>query len=80
MILTTWVWRRLTFGGAVAGIVVGAAVDIAWLAFMSSTAVYEIVPAFLFGLLATVAVSLIGKAPGAEVLKLFDRVASKEEI
>ena len=80
VILLSLFWRRLTFGGAVAGIVTGAVVDILWLAFLSSTGVYEIVPGFLCGLLATVAVSLMGREPGAEVLKLFDRVASKEEI
>ena len=80
VILLSLFWRRLTFGGAVAGIVTGAMVDILWLAFLSSTGVYEIVPGFLCGLLATVAVSLMGREPGAEVLKLFDRVASKEEI
>ena len=42
--------------------------------------VYEIVPGFLCGLVAAVAISLAGKEPNGEVLKLFDRVASKEEI
>jgi sodium/proline symporter len=79
-ILLSLFWRRLTFGGAVAGIVTGAAVDILWLAFLSGTGVYEIVPGFLCGLLAAVVVSQMGKAPDADVLKLFDRVASKEEI
>ena len=80
VILLSLFWRRLTFGGAVAGIVAGAAVDIAWLAFMSSTAVYEIVPGFLCGFLAAVAVSLAGKKPDQEVEKLFDRVMSNEEM
>ena len=80
VILLSLFWRRLTFGGAVAGIVTGAAVDILWLVFLSKTGVYEIVPGFLCGLLAAALISLVGKGPGAEVLKLFDRVASKEEI
>ena len=80
VILLSLFWRRLTFGGAVAGIVVGAAVDILWLAFLSKTGVYEIVPGFLCGFLAAAAVSLVCKVPDAEVLKLFDRVRSKEEI
>ena len=79
-ILLSLFWKRLNFLGALTGIIAGAAVDILWLAFLSSTGVYEIVPGFLCGLLATVAVSLMGREPGAEVLKLFDRVASKEEI
>ena len=80
VILLSLFWRRFTFGGAVAGIVVGAAVDILWLAFLSSTGVYEIVPGFLCGIAAAVAVSLMGKAPGADVVKLFDQVRSKQEI
>jgi sodium/proline symporter len=55
-------------------------VDILWLAFLSSTGVYEIVPGFLFGLLTAVAASLMSKEPGQEVVNLFDKVASKEEI
>jgi sodium/proline symporter len=79
-ILLSLFWRRLTFGGAVAGIVVGAVVDMVWLAFLSSTAVYEIVPGFLCGLAAAVAISLLNKEPAQEVTALFDKVASKEEI
>ncbi len=80
VILLSLFWRRLTFGGAVAGIVVGAAVDILWLAFLGGFGLYEIIPGFLCGLIAAVVVSLAGKAPAQEVTELFDRVASKEEI
>ena len=80
VILLSLFWRRLTFGGAVAGIVAGAAVDILWLAFLSSIGLYEIIPGFLCGLLAAVAISLLSKAPGKDVTALFDRVSSQEEI
>ena len=80
VILLSLFWRRLTFSGAVAGIVVGAGTDILWLAFLSSTGVYEIVPGFLLGLAAAVFVSLLSKAPGVEVGRMFDRMASDEEI
>ncbi|MBQ6121781.1 MAG: sodium/proline symporter, partial [Clostridia bacterium] len=46
-ILLSLFWRRLTFGGATAGIVVGAAVDILWLSFLSATGIYEIIPGFV---------------------------------
>ena len=36
-ILLSLFWRRLTFGGAVAGIVTGAVVDIVWLALLKGT-------------------------------------------
>ena len=73
VILLSLFWKRLTFGGTVAGIAVGAAVDILWLVFLSSTDIYEIVPGFAAGLLAAVVVSLLSKGPGKDVEDLFDR-------
>ena len=72
VLLLSLFWKRFTFAGAVAGIVVGAAVDILWLAFLAGTGIYEIIPGFVAGLLVSVVVSLLGKAPRKEVLKLFD--------
>ncbi|MBR7095936.1 MAG: sodium/proline symporter, partial [Clostridia bacterium] len=43
-IMLSLFWKRLNFQGAIAGIAVGAVVDIAWLAFLSSTGIYEIIP------------------------------------
>ncbi len=80
VILLSLFWRRLTFAGAAAGIITGAAVDILWLAFLGSFGLYEIIPGFVCGLIVTVVVSLVTKAPSAEVTALFDKVASKEEI
>ena len=69
----------MTFGGAVAGIAVGAGVDVLWLIFAGSTGIYEIVPGFIAGLLATWIVSALSKAgPGAQVETMFD-AASKSE-
>ena len=79
-IMLSLFWKRFTFEGAVAGIVVGAATDIAWLVFLVSTGVYEIIPGTLCGLIAAVVVSLVTKEPSAEVEKLFDdAVASIDE-
>ena len=72
-ILLSLFWRRLNFGGAVAGILVGAVVDILWLALLKGTGLYEIIPGFVAGLLAAVIVSLVTPAPGAKVEALFDR-------
>lgn len=79
-ILLSLFWRRLTFSGAVSGVIVGAAVDIGWLVFLNGTGLYEIIPGFAAGLIAAVAVSLCSKAPSADVIAVFDRVASKEEL
>jgi len=73
VILLSLYSRRLTFAGAAAGIVAGAAVDIAWLALCSSTGIYEIVPGFLCGLAAAVLVSRAGKGVQKDVEALFDR-------
>ncbi len=80
VILLSLFWRRLTFGGALGGIVAGAVTDILWLAFCGSVGLYEIIPGFLCGLIAAVVISLAGKAPGKEVTDMFDLVASDKEI
>ncbi len=72
-ILLSLFWKRFNFPGAVAGIVVGAVVDIAWLIFFASTGLYEIVPGFLCGLIAAVVVARLTPAPSADVEELFDR-------
>ena len=78
-ILLSLFWKRLTFGGAVVGIAVGAVADIAWLIWLKPvTGIYEIVPGFILSLLAAIVVSLLGKGPGEEVEALFD-AASKPE-
>ena len=72
-IMLSLFWKRFTFEGAVAGIVVGAAVDILWLAFLASTGVYEIIPGALCGLIAAIVASKLSKAPGKDVEALFDK-------
>ena len=74
VILLSLFWRRFTFAGAVAGIITGAAVDVLWLIFVfPSTNLYEIIPGFIAGLIAAVAVSLLGKPAGDDVKSLFER-------
>ena len=78
VILLSLFWKRFTFSGAVAGIAVGASVDILWLVFCSSIGLYEIIPGFAAGLIAAVVVSLCSPAPSKEVEALFEQ-ASKPE-
>ncbi|MBR6164988.1 MAG: sodium/proline symporter PutP [Clostridia bacterium] len=78
-ILLSLFWKRFTFKGAIAGITVGAVVDILWLIYLSGTGLYEIIPGFLAGLLAAVAVALLDKAPSAEVEALFDQASAPEQ-
>ena len=60
VILLSLYWKKMTFAGAAAGVAVGAAVDILWLIFLSSTGIYEIVPGFAAGLIVCAVVSAIG--------------------
>ena len=78
-ILLSLFWKRFTFSGAVAGILVGAAVDVLWFAFLSGTGIYEIIPAFFAGTVAAVVVSLLSKKPDKEVEELFDKAVSFTE-
>lgn len=78
-IMLSLFWKKLNFKGAVAGIVVGAAVDIGWLTFLSSTGIYEIIPGSAAGLLAAVLVSIATGAPGRDVQALFDKAVDYKE-
>ena len=81
VIILALYWKRMTYAGALAGIVAGFAVDALWYAFMSWTAIYEIIPGFFAGLLATVVVSLLTAKPGSDVLAVFDesRLVTEDE-
>ncbi len=73
VILLSLFWKRFNFAGALTGIIVGAAVDILWLLLLSHTGLYEIIPGFLCGTVAAVAVTLLTPAPSAEVEALFEK-------
>ena len=47
--------------------------DILWLAFLSGTGVYEIIPGFLCGGLAAVGTTLCTRKPSDEVEALFEK-------
>ncbi|MBQ8073873.1 MAG: sodium/proline symporter [Clostridia bacterium] len=72
-ILLSLFWKRFNFPGALAGIIVGALVDILWLAFLSGTGLYEIIPGFLCGGLAAVVTTLCTRKPSDEVEALFEK-------
>ena len=76
-IILSLFWRRFTYKGAVAGVTAGAACDVFWLAFMSGTGIYEIIPGFIAGFVAAVAATLLDKAPDKEVEAIFDRATAE---
>ena len=77
-ILLSLFWRRFTFSGAIAGIAIGAEVDILWLLACPEIGLYEIVPGFIAGLIAAVVVTLLDKKPEKEVVELFDRALAEQ--
>ncbi|MBQ1280731.1 MAG: sodium/proline symporter [Oscillospiraceae bacterium] len=67
-------WKRFTYKGAIAGIVVGAVVDIIWLfTLTASTGIYELFPGFIASAIACFVVALCDKAPSAEVNAIFEK-------
>ena len=80
-VLLSLFWKRFTYKGAVAGIVAGAVVDMAWLwlpvssglTLTAITGVYEIIPGFIIGAIAAVVATLIDKKPSDEVVAIYER-------
>lgn len=66
-------WRRLTYKGAVAGVIGGGLVDILWYNFLGGTGIYELFPGFIAGLLCAIVVSLIDKTPQDGALEIYDK-------
>ncbi len=74
VVLLSLFWKRFTYKGALAGIISGAVVDIVWLIWLNPiTGVYEILPAFIIGLILSVIVSLADKEPSTEVLAIYEK-------
>ena len=71
-------WKRLTYAGAMAGIIAGFAIDALWYAFLSWTAVYEIIPGFIAGTIAAAVISLLTPEPDKEIIDDFE-AARKEQ-
>ncbi len=81
VVLLSLFWKRFTYKGAVAGIIVGALVDMCWLwlpimggkTLGAVTGVYEIIPGFIIGGIAAVIVTLIDKEPSSEAKAIFEK-------
>ena len=72
VVLAALFWKRLTYWGALAGIIAGFVADILWYIFLAETRIYEIVPGFIAGFVVLYIVSKLTKAPEAEVIADFD--------
>ncbi|MBR2528470.1 MAG: sodium/proline symporter [Blautia sp.] len=71
-------WKRSNLAGAFTGIVVGGVMVFVWKFLIAPLggvwSIYELLPAFLIGLVANVQVSLFTAPPSQEVQNTFDRV------
>lgn len=80
VVILSLFWRRLTYKGAIAGVVCGAFVDVMWMyCLTASTGIYELFPGFVIGLIVTVIVSLIDKKPDAATTDIFDRAVAMSD-
>ena len=66
LVLLSLLWPRMTRNGALAGMVVGAVTVLVWKQY-SWWNLYEIVPGFVLSAIAIVLVSLLDRAPSAQV-------------
>ena len=68
VIILSLFWKRLTYKGAIAGVVGGAVTDVVWLLCLSAkTGIYELLPGFIVGAICCIVVTLIDKKPSEEV-------------
>lgn len=79
MILSLY-WKRMNLNGALASMIVGFATVILWNTFLySSTGIYELLPGFIFSMIAGIVVSLLTAPPSEEIQKEFDEAQVYEE-
>lgn len=80
VVILSLFWKRFNYQGAVAGIIAGAAMDIAWLllftdtvitALIKNTGVYEILPGFVTSFIVAIIVTKLTPAPNAEVEAIY---------
>ena len=78
VVILSLFWKRLTYKGAIAGVIAGAVTDVIWLLCLSaSTGIYELLPGFIVGFIATVVASALDKKPSDEVLAIYQTATDK---
>ena len=83
VVLSALFWKRANKWGAIAGMIAGGATVFIWkfvvrVQFADTILnIYELLPAFIVGLIAIVVVSLLTKAPEKEITETFDAVKAE---
>ena len=76
LVICALFWKRTTFPGAVAGMVAGGVSVFVWKYLIAPMGgvfgIYELLPAFLVGIVVIVVVSLLTKEPGREIQEEFE--------
>ena len=73
LILLSLFWKRMTLQGAIAGMIVGAITVVAWKTCLPQSEIYEIIPGFILATLSIIIVSLMSKAPNADMVERFEQ-------
>ncbi|MDP4943914.1 MAG: sodium/proline symporter PutP [Alishewanella sp.] len=81
LIIISLYWPRMTFAGALSGIIVGAGTVLLWIYLpisingqTLSATMYEIVPGVILSTLAIIVVSLMGRMPSESVQQMFTKM------
>ena len=80
VVLVSLFWKRMTRNGALAGMLAGAVLVIAWKEVAIGhygSGLYEMVPGFFSALAAIVGVSLLDRAPEEHVQRTHDKVQAE---
>lgn len=77
LIILSLLWKRMTLNGAIIGMIVGAVTVIVWKNYLGHLGLYEIIPGFIFSAISIVVVSLLGKAPEADMVERFEKAEAQ---
>lgn len=80
VVILSLFWKRFNYQGALAGVIAGAVIDVAWLfsGLSASTGIYELIPGFATGFIAAVVVTLVTKKPDGAVEAIFETATNPE--
>ena len=85
LVLCALFWKRTNKYGAIAGMIAGGAMIFIWKFIIRKVFagtvldIYELLPAFILGLVVIIVVSLLTKAPEKEITDIFEEVTSKTQ-
>lgn len=80
VIVLSLFWKKLTYKGAVAGMITGGVTVIVWILWLSGlTGIYELIPAFILGLVACIGTSFIDEKNVGPCEEMFNEAMAFDE-